>query len=210
MTKLELLTYPAGPIETNGYLLIDPETKQALIIDAPAGFAADVVRDVRERGLAVQSIVITHGHWDHIGDTAELKRQFDVPVLAHPTTSAKLEKPGSASSNLPIEIEPSVADHFLNDGDSVTLGSHRLDVWFLPGHDPGHIVLVSVPDEMVLGGDVLFPGGHGTIEIPGADPKQMQQSLTRLAALPDNVTVYPGHGLPTTVGQERGWLPSAS
>jgi glyoxylase-like metal-dependent hydrolase (beta-lactamase superfamily II) len=210
MTKLELRTYPAGPIETNGYLVIDPDTKQALIIDAPAGFAKDLVRDVNELGVGVQAIVITHGHWDHIGDTAELKRQLGVPVLAHPTTSAKLEKPGSASSTLPIEIEPSVADHFLNDGDTVTLGSHTFDVWFLPGHDPGHIVLISVPDEMVLGGDVLFPGGHGTIEIPGADPRQMQQSLARLAALPDNVMVYPGHGLPTTIGQERGWLPSAS
>ena len=129
-------------------------------------------------------------------------------MLAHPTTSAKLEQPGSASSTLPIEIEPSVADQFLNDGDTVTLGSHTFDVWFVPGHDPGHIVLVSVPDEMVLGGDVLFPGGHGTIEIPGADANQMRQALSRLAGLPDGVTVYPGHGLPTTIGQERGWLPS--
>ena len=210
MTKLELQTYPAGPIETNGYLLIDPETNHALVIDAPSGVAPTVLREVKERDLAVNAIVITHGHWDHIGDTAELKRQLDVPVLAHPTTSTKLENPGSASSTLPVEIEPSVADQFLNDGDVVTLGSHDFDVWFLPGHDPGHIVLVSAEDEMVLGGDVLFPGGHGTIEIPGADANQMKQSLIRLAALPDNVMVYPGHGLPTTIGQERGWLPSES
>ena len=207
MTKLELMTYPAGPVETNGFLVIDAETKQALIIDAPSGFAGDVLRDVDERGLTVSAIVITHGHWDNIGVTAELKRRLGVPVLAHPTTSARMEKPGSAVMAVPVDIEPSAADQFLSEGDTVELGAHSFDVWFLPGHDPGHIVLVSVADEMVLGGDVLFPNGHGRIDIPGADAEQMQQSLTRLASLPDHLTVYPGHGLPTTIGQERSWLP---
>ena len=85
-STLELITYPAGPIETNGYLVIDPGTKQALIIDAPSGFAADVQRDVADRGLTVTAIVVTHGHWDHIGDTAELKRTFGMPVLTHTNT----------------------------------------------------------------------------------------------------------------------------
>jgi len=210
MSRLELITYPAGPIETNGFLVIDPGRNEALIIDAPSGFATDVVRDVQERGVTVTAIVITHGHWDHIGDTAELKRQLGAPVLAHSITSEKLEQPGSAVMTLPVDIEPSVADQFLNDGDTVTLGSHTFAVWFLPGHDPGHIALVSEVDEMVLGGDVLFPNGHGRIDIPGADAAQMQQSLSRLAGLADNVTVYPGHGLPTTIGQERGWLPRES
>lgn len=210
MTKLELITFPAGPIETNGFLVIELDTNQALIVDAPSGFATDVLRAIRERAVTVTAIVITHGHWDHIGDTAELKRQLAVPVLAHPTTSARLEQPGSAVMALPVDIEASVADTFLNDGDTVSLGAHTFDVWFLPGHDPGHIALVSLADELVLGGDVLFPNGHGRIDIPGADAAQMQQSLSRLASLPDNVTVYPGHGLPTTIGEERAWLPVES
>lgn len=207
MTKLELVTFPAGPIETNGYLVIDPDSKEALIVDAPSGLACDVLRDVEAKGVTVAAIIITHGHWDHIGDTAELKRRLGAPVLAHPTTSAKLEQPGSAMGALPVDIEPSVADQFLNEGDTVALGSRTFDVWFLPGHDPGHIVLVSEQDEIVLGGDVLFPNGHGRIDIPGANESDMRRSLQRLAALPDSVTVYPGHGLPTTIGQERGWLP---
>jgi len=206
-SKLELITYPAGPIETNGYLVIDPDANEALIIDAPSGFADDVIRDVRERGLAIKAIVITHGHWDHIGDTAALKQELNAPVLTHPNTVPKLEHPGSAVMTLPVQIEPSSADALLNEGDTVTLGSHTFDVWFLPGHDPGHIVLISVPDNLVLGGDVLFPGGHGRIDIPGASETDMLASLKRLATLPDAVTVYPGHGAPTTIGQERSWLP---
>lgn len=207
-SQLELLTYPSGPIETNGYLVIDLDANEALIIDAPTGFAEDVIRDVRQRGVMVTAIVITHGHWDHIGDTAGLKRALHVPVLTHPNTVPKLEQPGSAIMTLPIDIEPSSADTLLNDGDTVTLGSHTFDVWFLPGHDPGHIVLISVPDNLALGGDVLFPGGHGRTDIPGANETHMIASLKRLATLPDTVNVYPGHGAPTTIGQERSWLPA--
>jgi hydroxyacylglutathione hydrolase len=207
LATLELMTYCAGPVDTNGYLVTDPETNRALIIDAPAGFAIDVLNDILDRGSTVTALVITHGHWDHIGDTAELKRKLGVPVLAHPNTVPKLEKPGSATMQLPIEIEPSTADTRIDEGDTVPLGSHSFTVWYLPGHDQGHIVLISEPDKMVLGGDVLFPNGHGRIDIPGADANQMQASLRRLAALPDDMVVYPGHGLPTTMGQERSWLP---
>ncbi|MDQ2683090.1 MAG: MBL fold metallo-hydrolase [Chloroflexota bacterium] len=207
MSNLEIVTYPAGPIETNGYLVIDQEAKSAIVIDAPSGFSDAVVADIRDRGLTVTGIVITHGHWDHIGDTALLKRELGVPVLAHRNVVDRLKNPGTG---FPVQIEASEPDRLIDEGDSVTIGSHSFEVWFLPGHDPGHIVLVSTADRIVLGGDVLFPGGHGTIEIPGADPAAMMASLKRLAALPDDVTVYPGHGVPTQIGKERGWLPSRS
>lgn len=206
---LDVITFPAGPIETNGYLVIDPGTNHALIIDAPSGLTVSVLREAETRNLTIDAIVITHGHWDHIGDTAALKRALDAPVMTHPNTVAKLEKPGSAVMTLPVDIEPSTADTLLNEGDTVSLGSHAFDVWFLPGHDAGHIVLVSVPDNLVLGGDVLFPNGHGRIDIPGANEADMIASLKRLATLPDAVTVYPGHGAPTTIGAERSWLPRA-
>jgi hydroxyacylglutathione hydrolase len=155
----------------------------------------------------VTALVVTHGHWDHIGDVAPLKRVLGMPVLAHPNTVPKLEKPGSSIMKLPVEIEQSAADTLIGEGDTVALGDHSFTVWFLPGHDPGHIVLVSEPDNLVLGGDVLFPNGHGRIDIPGASAADMGRSLARLAALPDSVTVYPGHGSPTTIGAERSWLP---
>lgn len=207
MSTLELITYPAGLIETNGYLVIDSETSTALIIDAPSDFTDEVISDVKQRNLTVTEIVITHGHWDHIGDTARLQRELGVPVLAHANVVDRLANPGSVVMTLPIEIEPSTPDKLIGEGDTVQLGSHQFEVWFLPGHDPGHIVLVSTPDKLVLGGDVLFPGGHGRIDIPGANEADMIASLKRLGELADDVVVYPGHGKPTNIGSERGWLP---
>ena len=166
-----------------------------------------MIRDVKQRNLTVTEIVITHGHWDHIGDTARLQRELGVPVLAHANVVDRLATPGSSVMPLPIEIESSTPDRLIGEGDTVNLGSHQFEVWFLPGHDPGHIVLVSRADKLVLGGDVLFPGGHGRIDIPGANETDMIASLKRLGALPDDVVVYPGHGKPTQIGAERGWLP---
>jgi hydroxyacylglutathione hydrolase len=209
MTTLDILTFPSGPIETNAYLVVELETNKAMLIDAPSDVAGPVLRTLEDRHLTLETIVITHGHWDHIGDTAILKRDTGKPVLAHRLTVPRMEHPGSSSGALPVEIEPSTADRLIDEGDTVTLGAHDFVVWHLPGHDPGHIVLVSKPDKVILGGDVLFPNGHGRIDIPGANEADMIASLKRLAALPDDVTVYPGHGLPTSLGRERGWLPGA-
>jgi glyoxylase-like metal-dependent hydrolase (beta-lactamase superfamily II) len=106
---------------------------------------------------------------------------------------------------LPAEIPAVYPDRWLNEGDLVPLGSHEFLVMHLPGHDPGHIALYSEPDRLLLSGDVLFPNGHGRIDIPGASQEEMAASLKRLTALPGDVVVYPGHGLPTTIGAES-WL----
>lgn len=82
-----------------------------------------------------------------------------------------------------------------------------MNVPFTPGHGLAHIALVDTAGRMLFGGDVIFPGGHGTLDVPGAHAAAMASSLRKLATLPDEVTVYDGHGAPTTIGAERGWLP---
>jgi len=204
--SLSLQTFPAGPLETNAYLVIDDETGHALVIDAPPGVTPALAAAIADGGYTVDQIVITHAHWDHIVDAAPLRDALGVPVLAHPLTQDRLANPGNSTQDLPFTITPITPDAWLNDGDSVTLGEHTFLVMHLPGHDPAHIVLYSAADKMILGGDVLFPGGHGTTEIPGSDQAVMNQSLARLAILPGDVTVYPGHGVSTTLGAEASWL----
>lgn len=200
---LSIRTFPAGPIDTNAYLVVDVETRHALVIDAPLG-VTEAIADATE-GITIDRIVITHTHWDHIGDAAALKKRLGVPLAAHPLAEPGLAKPGSAINRLPFEIEPVAVDERLAEGDTVTLGEHRFTVMHLPGHDPAHIALYAEPDRVFLGGDVLFPNGHGRTDIPGSDQETMNRSLARLAPLPADVVVYPGHGATTAIGKEA-WL----
>lgn len=202
---LHVETFPGGPLDTNAYLVFDDASKQMLIIDAPMDVRQPLQDRVSELGGEVVLVVLTHAHWDHIGTTNELHSAFSAPVAAHPLTKDRLTNPGSSLLDLPITIAPVFPDRWLHEGDLVPLGSHEFTVMHLPGHDPGHIALYSEPDRLLLSGDVLFPNGHGRIDIPGASQVDMAASLKRLAAMPGDVTVYPGHGLPTTIGAEP-WL----
>ena len=198
--------FEAGPIQTNAYLVGDDETKHALVIDAPKDVVAPLTAAIAAGGWTITGIVLTHTHWDHIADATPLVQALGVPLLAPKLAVDRLAKPGSMVTELPFTIRPVTPDRLLDEGDEVALGSHRFRVWHLPGHEPSHIALVSEEDRLFFGGDVVFPGGHGTTEVPGADQATMNRSLARLIDLPPETVVWPGHGLPTTIGAELGWL----
>lgn len=202
---LTIESFVGGPIETNAFLVTDEESREALVIDAPMDVTDRIEQAIKSKGLKATMIVITHTHWDHIGDAAALKERLGVPLAAHELAVKALANPGSATTELPFTIDPVTPDRFLADGDEVALGEHRFTVMHLPGHEVAHIALVSEADRVFLGGDVLFPNGHGRVDIPGADQETMNASLARLVDLPPDTVVYPGHGLTTTIGDER-WL----
>ena len=201
---LRIRACAAGPLETNAYLVADEATGEAILVDAPPGVTPALI--ALAAGLQVRRIVVTHGHWDHIADAAALVEATGVPLAAHPLTAARMADPPGTAQGLPFDIAPAEVTETLGEGDEVRVGGHAFRVLHLPGHDPGHLVLYGETDRVLLGGDVVFPGGHGTLEIPGADPDAMRRSLARLRPLPPDVIVYPGHGRPTTLGAEAGWL----
>lgn len=207
VVQLQVSAFPGGPIETNAYLVIDPDSGEALVVDAPEDITDTIIDAARQAGAKITQIVITHTHWDHIGDAAEMKAKTGAPVIAHELAVPGLTKPGSVVVDLPAPIPPVTPDRLVNDGDTVSLGSRAFTVLHLPGHDIAHIALYSEPDRIFLGGDVLFPGGHGRTDVPGTDQATMERSLARLVEFPPDVVVYPGHGRTTIIGNE-GWLQS--
>ncbi len=202
---LRVQSFEAGPIQTNAYLVADDETGEALVVDAPLEATRPVTEAAAAAGWRIDRIVITHTHWDHIADAAALVAASGAPLAAHPLAVEGLAAPGSLIEDLPFTIPPTRPDELLNDGDTVTVGRHAFRVLHLPGHDPSHIALYAEDDRVFLGGDVLFPGGHGRVDLPGADQATMNRSLARLVGFPPDTVVYPGHGLPTTIGAEA-WL----
>jgi glyoxylase-like metal-dependent hydrolase (beta-lactamase superfamily II) len=206
---MQVETFPAGPIETNAYLVADEEMGEAWVIDAPPDSARVVLDTAKERGWKITALIDTHGHWDHIVDNAAIRDEAGVPLLIHPADEIMIKEPRMRAQGMP-PITPTQADRYLNDGDTLTLGRYTFTVWHTPGHSPGGIVLYEPTTHTLIGGDTLFPNGHGTIEIPGADARQMYGSLGRLATLPPETTVYPGHGAPTTIGAELPWMQALS
>ena len=208
--SLEIVTIVGGPIQTNAYLVADTATGDALVIDAPHETTSQIVEESARRGWTIGQIVITHTHWDHILDARALQEATGVPLLAHPLAQEPLANPAASFGEPPVEIPPVEITGTLDEGDMVTLGGYTFTVLHLPGHDPSHIGLfnASTPgEEILLSGDVLFPGGHGTTEIPGADQAVTNETMRRLAAeLPATTTVMPGHGVSTTIGAETPWI----
>ncbi len=204
---LEIVAFPGGPVQTNAYLVADTETGEALVIDAPYETTEAIVAEAAKRGWTIGQIVITHTHWDHIADAKALTEATGAPLAAHPLAEAPLANPSSPLGDLPVPIPPVAANAALEDGDTVTLGSYTFRVMHLPGHEPSHIALAGEESGVFLGGDVLFPGGHGRTDLPGSDQAIMNQSLRRLLAeLPEEMTVLPGHGQATTIGAEASWI----
>ncbi len=198
--RLNIYQIAAGPLETNVFLVVENASRKTLIVDAPPESLEKVRQAVEEYDLKPEALLITHGHWDHVQDTAGLKKLYDIPVFVHELDRDRLEHPSTS------EMTSVTPDRILDEGDTVALGEIEFMVWHTPGHSPGQISLISLEDRVMLGGDTLFPNGYGTVEIPGADRDETVATIRRLLELPDDVVVFPGHGMRTTIGQERRWM----
>ena len=175
-----------GPYQANCYILGCKDTKEGLVID-PGDDVFRIVKEISRLSLVIQSILITHGHSDHIGGAAELRKITEAPVLIHP-----LDEPGLSFK----------ADGSLSDGQKISLGNFRLKVIHTPGHSSGGIC-IYVPGT-VFTGDTLFAGSVGRTDFPGGSHQQLVQGvIQKVFPLGDETRVYPGHGPRTTIGIER-------
>jgi hydroxyacylglutathione hydrolase len=197
--KIEMLT--VGPLEENCYLVIDESTNRAVLID-PGDEPERILDALHDSGATLESIWLTHAHFDHVGGLAGVLRAHPVPVHMHPLDEPLHAQAVDSALRYGVRIEtPPPASDELAEGDRIRVGSEELRVMHVPGHAPGHVVFYN--DEVIFGGDCLFAGSIGNTSIEHGDRATLDASLQRIVALGDELTVYPGHGRATTIGRER-------
>jgi len=201
---LEHVSRVVGPVGTNVHLLADARTREAIAIDAAIPSLDWLSGELAARDWTLKLIITTHGHWDHFGENAALAEHTGAPIAVHPLDAYRLTAPTPLWA--PFEIPPCVPAVDLAEGGEIRFGEIRLAVIHTPGHTEGSVCLVAADDGLMFSGDTLFAGGWGRVDLPGASPEQMVESLARLATFEARLAVFPGHGPETTIGRERPWL----
>ncbi len=200
---MTIKTIPMGTIGTNCYVIYD-DNGTAAIVDCD-GRPGPLFRFIEANHLKPTHILLTHGHFDHIGAVPEVKEKYGCIVCAGAKESRVLADPAINSSlyyGTPLSIQP---DLLLEDGDTVQVGTMRFQVLFTPGHTEGSICYIV--ENNIISGDTLFQGSCGRTDLPTGDWNTILQSLKRLKELDGEYLVFPGHGPATTLNTERRYNP---
>ena len=207
--RTHVMPFVLGEYETNCFVVTSSRGSGAgedcWIVDC--GFEPKPMLDwIDEQGLHPVAIHLTHAHPDHIAGVDEALARFGpLPLSIHETEQGYCSDPTlNLSAVLGLPLICTRPDHALRDGDELVLAGDRWRVRHAPGHSPGCVIFVHDSAPVAIVGDTLFAGSIGRIDFPGSDPAAMRRSLTNvLMALPDETTIYPGHGPATTIGAER-------
>ena len=203
---------PVTPFQQNCSILVCEHTGRAAVVD-PGGDLDRILGAVEKMGVQLEKILLTHGHIDHCGGTAELRRRTGLPVEGPHREDAfwidQLETQGERFG-FP-RLERFTPDRWLEGGDTVSFGQTVLEVRHCPGHTPGHVVFFSPEARLAVVGDVLFAGSIGRTDFPRGDLDTLLHSITtQLWPLGDDVVFIPGHGPTSTFGEERESNPYVS
>lgn len=199
---MKILTFPLGAMRTNCYFLIDTASNKAVVVD-PAYDAAYIERKLADNSLALEYIILTHAHFDHMMALSRLRSDTGAPLLIGEADAQTLSQPEHTyMKQYALKNEGEApANRLLRDGDTINLGGEKIKVMLTPGHTRGSLCLVA--DRDIITGDTLFRGDVGRCDLYGGDEAALKKSLTRIAALDGDYKLHPGHGASTTLDYER-------
>ena len=192
-----------GMLHTNCYILGDDATNEVAVFD-PGAKAKNIIDTIEKNGYKVKYIIITHAHFDHVLALDELKDTYpDAKIVLHSADEPYLNLDHDNFSRHFKTYPPKrKADICVNDADKLSVGNVELTIWHTPGHSRGSMCVIT--EDLVISGDTLFYMSIGRTDFDGGDFDTIVKSLKRLATLPDETKVYPGHGDATTIGFEKG------
>jgi glyoxylase-like metal-dependent hydrolase (beta-lactamase superfamily II) len=204
---LQLKVFTFNPFFENTYILFD-ETKEAVIFD-PGCYEKqemDKLADfVQREGLKITHLINTHCHIDHVLGNAFVKNKYNVPLWFHKNEIPVLKSVKVYAPNYGFAgYQETEADAYLDETQKLKFGNTALDILFVPGHSPGHLVFYHAGSKICLAGDTLFQGSIGRTDLPGGDHDTLLRTIkSEMFNLPDDTIVYPGHGPHTTIGIEK-------
>ena len=202
---LEIVLFTLGPAQTNAYLVADSETKEAAVID-PAWDGHLILAEAQKRGWRIAHLWYTHAHFDHIGGAGAIADALNpLPLVALHPNDHVLWRAGGGGALFGFDIDPGpepTIDFY--QGQILRLGSVEFEVRFTPGHTPGHCILYVSVSNVCFCGDLIFAGSVGRTDFPGSSWEQLENSIrTQVFTMPDETRLLSGHGLETTVGEEK-------
>jgi hydroxyacylglutathione hydrolase len=211
---VQVQSFVFNPLQENTYVLYD-DTKSCVIIDPGCYEAAEkkaLEEFILDQGLTVSMLLNTHGHVDHVLGNAFVQERFKTKLYIHPKDEQTFK---STKVFAPMygfyQYDEATIDGYLSETQPVTFGNQSLQVIFVPGHAPGHVAFYSEASKVLIGGDVLFYNSIGRSDLPGGNHDTLIDSIhQKFFTLPDDVTVYPGHGPETTIGFEKQTNPFCS
>jgi len=206
-----MITLSVGPLEVNCYVLWSGEDRNAVVID-PGGDADKIAGVVEREGLGVRYLLLTHGHFDHVGALSELKERLGAEAAVHALDAPLLDEAPDHAALYGLSSPAAPApDFLLEDGAVIEAGPLALEVMHTPGHTRGGICLYEKNLRLLFTGDTLFAGSIGRTDFEGGSLETLLRSIReRILPLHDDVTVLPGHGPASTIGSEKTTNPFIS
>ncbi len=201
-----MLMNTGGVAMTNCFLIADDEARKAVLFDAPDHTVRPLLEEAAKRGWEIVGLWLTHGHFDHFADHAEVRKgfpaakilihQLDAPKAAHPDMQTRM-------FGIPLVIPPLEPDGHASDNQKLEVGSLEVVVLHTPGHSPGHVAYHFPKEQLLVGGDLIIGGSVGRTDLPDSNHAQLQASIRRVMQLPPETRLLGGHGPITTLREER-------